>query len=93
MNTLLGTEEIFFPEADDGVNGPLSIPTGFPFGSSVQTNVFVSCIYLFQRYNPLPTITIIHHRLVQMEFCHLGLDMDRSSIKCSQEVHSSVADT
>ena len=42
MDILLGTEQIIFPESDEAINGPLSLNIGFPFGSSVQTDAYVS---------------------------------------------------
>jgi hypothetical protein len=35
------TSQQFLPATDDGFEGPIDIPTGFPFGSSIQTQVFV----------------------------------------------------
>lgn len=42
MNILFGVEQTVFPESDEAINGPLSIDIGFPFGSSVQTETYVS---------------------------------------------------
>lgn len=42
MGAIYGTTEEFLPPTDDGFEGPIEIPPGFPFGSSVQTQVFVS---------------------------------------------------
>ena len=42
MDVLFGTIETFLPATDDGFEGPIEISTGFPFGSSIQTQVFVS---------------------------------------------------
>ena len=83
MNTLLGTEETLFPEADDSVEGPFSIPPGFPFGSSLQTDVFVSYTNLLA----LPhSMGLIFHRWAQMEFFHLVLAMDLSLTDHSLEM-------
>ena len=38
----MGVNQLFFPETDDGIIGPISIPGGFPFGNSVQNEVYVS---------------------------------------------------
>lgn len=43
VGTLLGVNQTLLPATDDGFVGPIDIGTGFPFGSSVQTQVFVSC--------------------------------------------------
>ena len=42
MGVLLEAEQIFLPATDDGVLGPIDISVGFPFGSSNQTQVYVS---------------------------------------------------
>lgn len=42
MNTLLGVEQTIFPTSDEGINGPFPLDIGFPFGSSVQTQTYVS---------------------------------------------------
>ena len=47
MGTLLGGNQAFLPATDDGFVGPIVVSAGFPFGSSVQTQVFVSCTVLY----------------------------------------------
>ena len=42
MGVLFGAEQQFLPATDDGFEGPIEIEPGFPFGSSIQTQVFVS---------------------------------------------------
>lgn len=42
MNALLGVEQTIFPTSDEGTNGPLPLDIGFPFGSSFQTQAYVS---------------------------------------------------
>ena len=42
MNTLLDVQETVFDSADEGLDGPFSLDIGFPFGSSNQTDVYVS---------------------------------------------------
>ena len=44
MGVSYGTDQQFLPTTDDGFEGPIEITTGFPFGSSVQEQVFVSII-------------------------------------------------
>ena len=45
---LLGTtdavETVYLPKFDDGVSVQISIPTGFPFGNSNQSSVYVSIL-------------------------------------------------
>ena len=47
MNIIFGTPEEFLPAVDDFIEGPIDITPGFPFGSSIQTQVFVSlfCVH------------------------------------------------
>lgn len=40
----MGVEQFFFPGTDDGSVGPINIPGGFPFGNSVQDEVYVSMV-------------------------------------------------
>lgn len=49
MGVTFGTTQEFLPAIDDFIQGPIEISPGFPFGSSVQTQVFVSGIVLFVR--------------------------------------------
>ena len=44
MNAILEVEQTIFPESDEGTNGPIEIDigSGLPFGSSVQSDVYVS---------------------------------------------------
>jgi len=44
VGAAFGVETVYLPASDEGVQGPVTIPTGFPFGSSVQNQVYVSCI-------------------------------------------------
>lgn len=44
MGVINGTNQVFLPPTDDGFVGPIDIPVGFPFGSSIQTQVFVSTL-------------------------------------------------
>lgn len=41
MGVNYGSSQMFLPATDDGFEGPIDI-TDFPFGSSTQTQVFVS---------------------------------------------------
>lgn len=71
MGAIYGISQVFLPATDDGFVGPIDIP-GFPFGSSIQTQVFVSALicYLccnFTFYNLL-------FRLEQMDSSRLELD-------------------
>ena len=42
MDIHVNFEQLFFPGTDDGYYGPVVIPGGFPFGNTVQTDLFVS---------------------------------------------------
>jgi len=42
MDAIYDVNEIFVAVTDDGITGPISISPGFPFGSSVQTQFYVS---------------------------------------------------
>lgn len=42
MGALFGNTEEFLPASDDGFEGPIEIATGFSFGTTIQTQVFVS---------------------------------------------------
>ena len=44
MGVIFGTTQEFLPAIDDFIEGPIEIPPGFPFGTSIQTQVFVSGI-------------------------------------------------
>lgn len=44
MGAIYGTNQVFLPPTDDGFVGPIDIVPGFPFGSSIQTQVFVSAL-------------------------------------------------
>ena len=37
-----GVEELVLPESDDGTEGPITIDPGFPLGSLVQPDFYVS---------------------------------------------------
>ena len=41
MDIHLNVEQLFFPGTDDGFFGPINIPSGLPFGDSVQTDLYV----------------------------------------------------
>ena len=45
MDIHVGVQQLFFPGTDDGFFGPIDIPGGFPFGDSVQNEVYVSMAY------------------------------------------------
>ena len=47
MGILFNSNQVFLPATDDGFVGPIQIPPGFPFGSSVQTQVFVSTMHSY----------------------------------------------
>ena len=87
MDSLFGVEETIFPESDEGINGPLPSDIGFPFGSSVQTQIYVS---LLHKYVLDIQLYIIYCRWEQMESFHLALHMVRSSINHSQGVGQSI---
>ena len=89
MDTLFGVEETIFPESDEGTNGPLPLDIGFPFGSSVQTQTYVSLAY---KYYVLD-IPKIYCRWERMEFFHLALHMEVFPISHSQEIFSSIHGT
>ena len=42
MGIIFESNQVFLPALDDGVSEAIAIPTGFPFGSSIQNEVFVS---------------------------------------------------
>ena len=42
MDIHLNFEQLFFPGTDEGYAGPFEIPGGFPFGDTVQNDVYVS---------------------------------------------------
>ena len=44
VGAAFGVETVYIRGSNHGVGGPVTIPTGFPFGSSVQSRVYVSCI-------------------------------------------------
>ena len=41
MDTLYGVDEIFLEEANDGISDAISIPIGFPFGETIQNQLYV----------------------------------------------------
>lgn len=42
LGTSPGVQRVYLPREDDGVSGAISIPgEGFPFGNSIQRNVYV----------------------------------------------------
>ena len=57
VGSVFGVETVSLAESDEGVEGPGDINIEFPFGSSVQTSVYVSSwTILVIQYN----IIIIH---------------------------------
>lgn len=79
MGAIYGTSQVFLPATDDGFVGPIDIAPGFPFGSSIQTQAFVSglichlcCNFMF--YNLL-------FRLEQMDSSRLELDTTAFQIR------------
>ena len=42
MGVLLGTNQIFLPDTFGANAGPINIPGGFPFGNSIQNDIYVS---------------------------------------------------
>ena len=90
MNSLFGVEQIIFPESDEGINGPLPLDIGFPFGSSVQTQTYVSLVHKHVLYINLE---YLYCRWEQMESFHLAFHMARFLISHSQEVLQSVFGT
>lgn len=81
MDIHLNFEQLFFPGTDEGYAGPYEIPGGFPFGDSIQTEVYVS-ISPGQAHTHTHSLNtnILFHRLDQMEFCHLAVLIILSSI-------------
>ena len=41
LNVIYGVSQVFVPESDDGVTGPIEIDLNFPFGFSIQTQFYV----------------------------------------------------
>lgn len=56
MGVLLGTNQIFLPNTFGAFAGPINIPGGFPFGSSIQNETYVStcksCFFYCINLNP-----------------------------------------
>ena len=42
MDAIYGVNELFLTAADDVSAGPIAVESNFPFGSSVQTRLYVS---------------------------------------------------
>lgn len=63
MDALYGVNQVFLPESDDGVSGALSAggSDGFPFGGSVQTQLYVRAQSTFTHtYTHIHTATQIY---------------------------------
>lgn len=84
MGVIYGTNQVFLPATDDGFVGPIDIPLGFPFGSSVQTQVFVSALVCHSCCNF--TLFDLLSRLEQMDSSHLVLDTTAFQIRFSLEM-------
>ena len=52
MGAVFGVDQQFLPSSDDGLVGP--IDTVFPFGSSVQNEIFVSTTIDMQVLHSIP---------------------------------------
>lgn len=77
MDAIYDVNEVFVPVADDGTTGPISISPGFPFGSSVQTQFYVSSEIPVECVN----VTISFDcRWEQMAFSHLDLATTHSAM-------------
>ena len=84
MDVSYGVEEMFLAEADEGTSDAISIPIGFPFGQSIQTQFYV-------RVNTFGTLikkfSEFLLRLVQMDSCLLALLTTFSKIENFPSLH------
>ena len=42
VGIIFGSEQTLLPSSDEGIGGAITIDPGFPFGTSVQTQVYVN---------------------------------------------------
>lgn len=73
LDAVYGVNQIFLAESDDGTSDaiPLGANNAYPFGGSVQTQLYVRVIFSLNYTRSL--ITFLLYRLVQMDFYHLGV--------------------
>lgn len=84
MGVNYGSSQMFLPATDDGFEGPIEI-TDFPFGSSTQTQVFVSTTWAHEMEYPNFSFVCFVGRLGQMDSFLLGLGTTVSLIRPSPE--------
>ena len=94
MDSLFGVEETIFPASDEGINGPIPLDIGFPFGSSVQTQTYVSLVHkhvlaIIYQLKIYP----LYCRWQQMESFHSAFHTARFLISHFRGVEQSVFDT
>ena len=68
MDALYGVSQVFLPESDDGVSGALSAggSDGFPFGGSVQTQLYVCVQSAYTHIYTQKHIRMYIHMYIQM---------------------------
>ena len=84
MDAIYGVNELFLTVGDDVAAGPIAIASGFPFGSSVQTRLYVSamCMHITR----VISISLIIDRWDQMVLCLSDHPTIPLLISCFQSV-------
>ena len=75
LNVVYGSATVILPESDDGTSDAITLPDsiGFPFGSSIQTAIYVSnstvvllccnCVFIILRWAPMDSFHLVMHTI------------------------------